>query len=283
MTNAQELEPRALTNIPTGTNFIAGGYGFASGNILFDPALPLEDTNAKLNTFIAAYVRSINIFGLSGKVDVVVPYGIGDWMGIFTGIDTTTSRSGFGDLRLRMSINFIGAPALKREEFSSYKPKNISGISLQVIAPSGQYFPDRLINLGSNRWVFKPQWGFSKIINNWILETYLSVWFFTKNKDFWGGNELRQKPLYAIKGHFIRKLPKNMWTALSVGYAIGGRGYINDELKDNRVATMRLGLVYALPVGQQHTLKLIAFSGIRFEHGSDFNSISLLFQYRWNR
>ena len=114
------------------------------------------------------------------------------------------------------------------------------------------------------------------------METYLSVWFFTKNTSFWGGNELRQKPLMAVKVHGIRMLPQNMWLAMSVGYAFGARGYINDELKDNRVSTMRLGFTYAVPIGQQHTLRLIGVSGIRFEKGADFDSVSILYQYRWN-
>lgn len=38
---SQEIEPRSLTNVPVGTNFAVLGYGFASGNILIDPALPL--------------------------------------------------------------------------------------------------------------------------------------------------------------------------------------------------------------------------------------------------
>ena len=102
-TYAQELEPRSLTNLPVGTNFVVAGYGFAAGNILFDPALPLEDAKAQLNTLVVAYVRSINFFRLSGKVDAVLPYGFGEWTGVLTGIDTTTSRSGFGDLRMRIS------------------------------------------------------------------------------------------------------------------------------------------------------------------------------------
>ena len=136
-TYAQELEPRALTNLPQGTNFIVAGYGYANGNVLFDPALPLEDAEAQLNTLVVAYARAINIWGLSGKVDAVVPYGIGEWTGIFTGIDTATTRSGFGDLRFRISFNFLGAPALKREEFNTYSPDKISGFSILFIAPTG--------------------------------------------------------------------------------------------------------------------------------------------------
>ena len=61
---AQELEPRGLTNVPVGTNFAMLGYAYAFGNILFDPALPLEDVNANTHALVGAYVRSMNFFGM---------------------------------------------------------------------------------------------------------------------------------------------------------------------------------------------------------------------------
>ena len=280
---SQELEPRALTNIPVGMNFAFAGYAYSQGNLLFDPALPLEDTDAKLHMLIGAYARSINFFGLSGKMDLIVPYGIGDWTGRFTGIDTATSRSGFADIRFRLSFNFLGAPALKASQFRDYSPGRISGFSLQVIAPTGQYYPDRLINLGTNRWTFKPQWGYAWNFEKWIWETYASAWIYTKNKDFWGGNELRLNPLFALKLHGIRKLKKGNWFALNVGYGIGARGYINDERRDNRISTIRLLAVYAIKLGKNHTLRIDATSGIRFEKGADFNAIGLSYQYSWVR
>lgn len=57
---AQELEPRVLTNLPVGMNFAVVGYGFASGNILFDPGLPLEDATADFHSIIGAYAWAIN-------------------------------------------------------------------------------------------------------------------------------------------------------------------------------------------------------------------------------
>jgi hypothetical protein len=262
-------------------NFAVGRYVYIQGNLLFDPALPLEDTEAKLHTFVAAFARSINFFGLSGKIDAVIPYGIGDWTGIYTGIDTATSRSGFGDIRVRLSFNFFGAPALKATEFQEYRPGQISGFSLQIVAPTGQYFPDRLINLGSNRWVFAPQWGYAWNHEKWIWETYVNAWFFTKNNDFWGGSELKSQPLYSVKLHSIRKLNKGKWLALNIGYGNGARGYINEEPKDNSISTIRISAVYAMPLGKNHTLRFDATSGIRLDKGPDFNSIGLIYQYRW--
>jgi hypothetical protein len=172
---------------------------------------------------------------------------------------------------------------LKASKFRDYSPGRISGFSLQVIAPTGQYYPDRLINLGTNRWTFKPQWGYAWNFEKWIWETYASAWIYTKNKDFWGGNELRLNPLFALKLHGIRKLKKGNWFALNVGYGIGARGYINDERKDNRISTIRLMAVYAIKLGKNHTLRIDAKTGIRFEKGADFNAIGLSYQYNWVR
>ena len=46
----------------------------------------------------------------------------------------------------------------------------IVGASLQVSAPFGQYDNDRLVNIGTNRWSFKPESGISKALCQWTLE-----------------------------------------------------------------------------------------------------------------
>ena len=278
---SQELEPRAFTNLPIGMNFAVAGYGYAQGNILLDPAVPIKDLNANLHTFIGAYLRSVKLFGLAGKVDAVVPVAFGDWDGFFNGVDTTRSADGLGDIRFRISLNFLGAPPLNMEEFPNYKPSRISGISLQIITPTGSYNPDRLINLGSNRWAFKPQWGFAKYYKNWIVETYLEAWFFTVNNNFFGGNELKQNPLGAVKVHLIRSLPNSWWFAIDAGYGLGGKTFLNGEERNTRISSFRFGLNLAVPLGMQHTVRLTAVSGVRLERGPDFDAITFSYQYRW--
>ncbi len=279
--SAQELEPRALTNVPVGMNFIVLGYGYTQGDILLDPAIPIEDLNAKIHSVAGAYLRSIKIFGLSGKIDVIVPWASSFYKGYLTGIDTSRSLNGFGDARIRLSFNFLGAPPLKIDEFRDYIPSEISGFSIQVITPTGRYDEDKLINLGSNRWAFKPQWGFSKYLKNWIIETYLSAWFFTPNKQFFGDNELTQKPMGALKIHGIRSFQRNWWLALDIGYGFGGKTYINGVVSDSRISSFRFGLTFAVPFGLHHVLRLTGFTGKRLEKGSDFSSVVLTYQFRW--
>ena len=119
-TTAQELEPRAINNLPVGTNFAIAAYSYAEGNLLLDPALPIEDLNSNIHSGLLAYVRSIRFFDLSAKVDVVIPYILGDWQGsIDDGQNGFRTQNGFGDVRLRFSFNFLGSKAMDISEFQS--------------------------------------------------------------------------------------------------------------------------------------------------------------------
>jgi len=278
---AQELEPRSLTNIPTGMNFGVMGYAWSQGNILLDPVLTIEDLHANVHGIFAAYVRSVNVFGKSGKIDVVLPFAAGDWSGTVSQQYEETSRNGFGDPKIRLSVNLLGSPALHAEEYGSYQQKTILGVNMQVSLPIGQYFPDRLINLGSNRFTFRPQVGFSHKLENWILEGYASIWLFTRNNDFFGGKELRQDPIYTVKFHLIRSLPKGIWLAADAGYANGGIAYVNGAARESHISTFRLGGTVSLPIGSQHAIKLFGFTTLRLDKGPDNDLLSLAYQFRW--
>lgn len=279
---AQELEPRSLTNLPVGTNFAILGYGFAAGNILFDPALPLEDVQAKTHTLVGAYVRSIDFFGLAAKANVILPAATGYWEGVYQGVDSSTARSGVGDLRFGFSFNFAGSPALRGEAFKAFEQTSIAGFSLQILTPTGQYFNDKLINLGSNRWAFRPQLGASHKIKTWYVEYAANIWVYTANNDFWFGNRLQQKPVGTVKLHLIKSFNKGIWAAFGAGYAFGGKSYINGEKRNSNLSVMRLGAIFTLPIRVRHSLKVSAMTAIRFKEGADYDSLGLTYQYMWN-
>lgn len=277
----QELEPRSITNLPVGMNFVLGGYGYARVNTLFDPAFPIQEIDSRVHSLAGAYARSINFFGLSSKVDVVLPYIAGYNEGEYLGREIGISRSGFGDLRLRFSFNFVGSKAMNVLEYQNYSPGFVSGISVQIIAPTGFYSGEYLINIGSNRWVVKPQWGMAKNYKKWIFEGYLGVWLFGENKDFLQGNSLKQEPLYVIKGHVIKSLKKSKWLSLSAGYAMGGNTKINDVERQTEISNLRLAFMYTIPLSKNSSLKFSAVSGIRFKKGADYDGLAVVYQYNW--
>jgi hypothetical protein len=279
--SAQDLEPRALTNLPMGTNFVVFGYAFSYGNVLLDPAIPVEDLNADLHTLVAAYARAIDVFGLSGKIDAIVPASTGRWRGLLERQDTTRIANGIGDPRVRLSVNLVGAPALNREEFADYVPGTVVGASVQVWVPVGQYDPDRLLNLGSHRWAFVSQIGVSQRLGPWIVEAYASARFFTTNSDFFGGNTLEQRPFLSAQLHLVRTLSRRFWVALDSGIGAGARGVVNGEPGDNCQSAFRVGITAAGCIVGLHSLKLAAVTTKRIDRGPDFDVVSVAYQFAW--
>ena len=159
--HAQELEPRAYSNLPMGLNFLATGYAHSQGGLSTDPSLPLTDAHLKIDTGVVAYVRGIDLWGNSGKVDVIAPYSHLSGTALVAGQPRERVVSGPGDPRFRLSVNFYGAPALTLAEYPAYKQDLVVGASVQVTAPWGQYDGSKAVNLGTNRWSIKPDIGFS--------------------------------------------------------------------------------------------------------------------------
>ena len=220
---------------------------------------------------------------MSSKIDAVLPFASGSYDGSFERETHSVSRSGFGDLRLRFSFNFTGSKAMTVEEFKEYSPKWVSGISLQAILPTGYYDSDYLINPGSNRWALKPQLGLARTFDKWSLEGYIGFWFFGTNNDFLNGKELKQEPLYTFKVHGIRTLKNDQCMSLSAGYAVGGITEVDGVQRETQISTMRIAFMYAFSLSIRHSIKLAALTSVRFERGSDFNGLSMAYQYRWKK
>ena len=278
---AQDLEPRSLSPAPVGMNFLMFGYAYSQGNILLDPALPIEGLEAKIHTLAGVYVQTINFFGLPGKVDVIIPYSFGRWTGEVYDADSSVSRSGFGDPMFRLSVNIIGESAQEPANFAeNQSPFNVA-LAFRIRAPLGQYDDAKLINLGTNRWMIKPSLGMSYNIKRWTFEFHLGSWLFTANNAFWNGNQLKQDPMYSGQLHVIYSFQAGFWGAVSYGLVTGGRTTLNGNYKDDEQLSEKIGAVLIFPLSQNHSIKLGYSSGISARYGAKFDSYALTYQYRW--
>jgi hypothetical protein len=280
---AQTLEPRLYSNIPTGLNFLIVGYGYSQGDVLVDPTLPIKDINAKIHLPIFAYVRSLNVWGRSGKIDVVIPFAWLSGSGRIEGDDEVLRRkiSGFGDPSFRFTVNLVGAPALPLRDFLGYNQKSILGVSFQIIPPLGQYDPTKLGNIGTNRWTFKPEIGLSQAFGKLILETSTAINFYTTNEDFWGGQIRKQNPIFSVQGHAIYTFTSGIWAALDLNFYSGGKTTVNGLVKNDLQTNWRIGATLALPIDRKNSLKLYASTGLYTRTGNDFNLFGIVWQYRW--
>jgi hypothetical protein len=278
---AQDLEPRAYTNIPVGLNFVVAGYAYSAGGVLFDPAVPLDNANIKIHGTVFAYARSIKVGHMSGKVDMIVPYAWLSGTADFQGQPASREVSGFADPRVRMSVNFIGAPALPLSGFKDYKQDLVIGASLQICLPLSQYDPDKLVNIGTNRFSFKPELGFSKTLSHFQLELTGGATFYTVNNDFYNGKTRSQDYIGSLQGHVEYNFSKGIWAAIDGTYYWGGSATLDGVEGNDLQKNTRLGCTFAVPVSLHQSLKLYFSTGVSTRTGSDFDLIGAVWQYRW--
>lgn len=167
---AEDLEPRSYANTPVGINFLLMGYSDLHGSVTANPSVPLQNAKLNIKTVVLAFARSLDVWGRSGKFDIVVPEARLTGSALFAGEPKERNVTGLIDPRFRFSVNLYGAPALSLAEFPSYQQDVIIGASLAITAPLGQYDASKLVNLGNNRWSFKPELGISKRLGPVTLE-----------------------------------------------------------------------------------------------------------------
>ena len=278
---AQDLEPRLYANAPIGLNFAIAGYAYTTGGVVVDPSIQLDNANIEVHSAIVAYAHSFAAWGRSAKLDAIGSYASLSGRADVAGRPQTRDVSGWGDPRLRLSINFHGAPALTLRDIGSYQQDLIVGASLTAWVPVGQYDERRLINIGTHRWVIKPEFGLSKAVGPWVLELIGAAQLYEDNDEFLTDQTREQEPVYSVQGGGIRVFSSGAWLALFATYYTGGRttvdGVRGRDLKENS----RVGVTYTIPVNRSNSLKLYANTGVSTRTGSDFDSVGLAWQYRW--
>src|SRR5210317_2073509 len=243
---AQELEPRRWSHLPTGKNFVGGGYAYSEADIFLDPVLRIEDGEMEMHTWALKYIRTFELLQKSARIDFTQAYQDGRYTGLLNGVPTSIKRSGLADSVLRFAINLYGAPPLEGKKFAAYRAKanveTVFGTALVVQLPTGDYMDDKLINLGTNRFTFRPQLGVVHNRGKWSMELTGAVYLYTDNDDFFNGNKLEQDPYYAIQTHLIYAFQPGFWASASAGYGHGGESKVNGEEKND----IRENLAWAL-------------------------------------
>lgn len=283
---AQELEPRRWNHLPVGSNFLGGGFAYTDGDLSFDPVLRIEDATVELRTFALKYIRTFEVLGRTTRVDLAGAYQDGTWEGRLDGVPTRVDRSGWADPAVRVAVNLYGAPPLEGQEFATYRAKlereTIVGAAVTVRLPLGEYMDDKLINLGANRFMIRPELGVVHNRGPWGFELTGASWFFTDNDDFFGGKELEQDPFLTIQGHVVYTFRPGMWLAAGVAYGAGQESTIDGEDKDDR----KRNVVFGASAGYSFTRSFgvkIGYIGARkrSDTGLEFDSLVVTASYLW--
>jgi hypothetical protein len=279
--HAQQLEPRAYSNVPVGLNFLVAGYTYSSGGLATDPSAPLENAQLDVHAPFLAYAHAFDAWGRSAKVDAVLAGACLSGDAESEGVPVSRDVCGLLDPSFRITVNLFGAPALSLQEFRNYRQDLIFGVSLLVVAPLGQYDADKLVNLGTNRWTFKPEMGLSKKLGALTVEGALGVALFTDNDEYFVGRTREQDPIVSTQVHLIYEFSGGTWLAVNGTYYTGGRTTLDGVHQNDELSNSRLGVTLALPVDRHQSVKLHASKGISVRYGEDFSTVGLAWQYRW--
>jgi hypothetical protein len=278
---AQDLEPRLYTNVPLGINFLGAGYGYSDGNVLFDPTIPLDNAEIEIDGPVLGYGRSVKLGPFSGKVDGAIAHVCLDGAADYQGGRVTRNVCGWTDARARMTVNFIGAPPLTRQEFAGYRQGLVFGASLQLALPVGDYDPARLVNIGANRVSTKIEVGVSKNLPHWLLEVSLADTYYGDNTNFYVARIREQDSIASLQGHAVYRLAKGIWLAFDATHYHGGKtttdGVPGNDLQSND----RIGVTASLPINAKQSVKLAASTGVSTRTGTDFDTVAAVWQYAW--
>jgi hypothetical protein len=282
---AQDLDPRAYLRVPLGTTTVFSGFSFSNGEIVTDPTLPIENVNANVQSFTVGASRSFNILGKTSQFLMVLPYSWAQVTGDVNDVASKVTRSGIADMRMRFTMLLIGGPSGNLQDLKNSTKKTILGLGLHISAPTGEFFPDKLINLGVNRWAFRPELALSQPFGErWIIDLYSGVWLFTNNNSFFPGTAFRsQKPLGAFQSHLSYNIKPNLWVAIDGTYYVGGTSTVDGKVNDDRQDNTRIGITAVIPTGKFSSIKLTASTGAVVRVGQDFTTYSIGWQRSWLR
>ncbi len=280
---AQELEPGAYWAIPEGLNIVTVANTFNWGDVAFEPSAPIDEASARINMTAFAFTRAFSLAGRSANAGVALPVIGGHLEGRYLGEPAAVDRFGLGDPRLRLAMNLYGAPAMTPKEFAAYRQRLILGVSVTVAPPLGQYDPDKLINLGNNRWSIKPELGVSRAWGRWVAEGMAGVWLFTDNNEFVGGRIREQDPIVAVQVHVTFKFKPNMWLAGNANYYTGGQTTIGGRQNLDLQRNSRVGATFSAGLNRNSAIRLSVSRGAYTTIGADFTAIAAGYNYAWAR
>ena len=281
---AQFTDPHNYDNTAVGTNQAEVAYTFAHSDVSIDTGLVIAGAKLNLN---AGTIDYSHYFGLANHVMWVngaVP--IAGLSGSVTGTNIRGSINGAADSSYQVAALLKGGPALRVADFDNYKPETIVGVSLSVAAPSGQYNGNRILNLGSDRWLFRPEIALSYPFGpeqKWQLDTYANCEFYTDDVSYRGTKILSEQPLPGFEGHVSYSLNDKIWVALDTRYSLRGDTSINRVDQSDSQQNFIIGSEVNLALNSQHSLVFEFAKALVHRNGTSYTGFTLKYDFVWGK
>lgn len=215
-----DYDARDYIAAPPGTNLLVWYYYNTTGHEFYtDSKRASNEVDLKQNIGIFRYVRYFQTGSFTTFGQILAPFG-SVWMdgaGV-GGVETGTS--GIGDVIPSAGIFLINNPT----------SKTYLGFTEYISVPTGDYQHEKAINMGSDRFGFKSELGFSQGFGlGFNLDLGAAIEFYTDNADYTAASlNLKQDPLYTLEAHLSKDITKDLYGAVEYFYHSGGKTKVND-------------------------------------------------------
>jgi hypothetical protein len=281
---AQFTEAHNYDNTPIGINQFELAYAYAHGNASIDTSLVIPGAKFNLNQGSISYTQYFGFVRRLVWVEASVP--LAGLAGSVNGTIVQGSTTGVGDSSYTLAMLLKGGQALSVEQFADYKPTTRVGISLTISAPTGQYNPNNLLNLGSDRWSFKPEIALSHPFGpeqKWQLDAYANAYFYTDNTSYRGREILRQEPLPGLEGHISYSFNDSLWASLDTRYSFRGTTSVNGENQNNSRQNFILGSEVNVSLNRQSSLVFEFDKALVHNNGPALTGFAVKYNFTWGK
>lgn len=281
---AQFTDPRTYDNTPAGVNQLELIYAYAHANASIDTSLIVAGAEANLNQGTTYFTRYFSLVRRLAWLEAGVPLAGLD--GSVTGTNIRVSDTGAGDSSYQFAMLLKGGPALSVAQFANYKTKTTIGASLTITAPTGLYYADKLLNLGSNRWSFKPEFAVSHPFGpkqKWEFDAYANVYFYTDNNSYHGTEILRQQALPGLEGHLSYSFTSSVWASLDTRYSFGGDTFVSGVNQNNSQQNFILGSEVNVSLNSQNSLVFEFAKALLHQNGPSATGFAVKYLFSWGK
>jgi hypothetical protein len=283
--SAQFTDPRNYEDFPVGVNQIELAYAYVRADTSIDTSIAVAGAHLNLNQGTIAYTRYFGLFSHMAWFSPSIPLaGLG---GSVSGTNVSQSIAGAGDTSYEFAFLLKGGPALSVAEYANYKPATVVGTSLSVTAPTGLYSPDRILNLGSDRWSFKPEIAYSHPFGpgqKWTVDAYANCYFYTENPSYRGSLILRQGPLPAVEGHISYLFfHESLMASLDARASFMGNTSLNGIGQNDSQRNFILGTEEIYSLNNQNQFTFVFESALVHVNGVPVRGFAVRYDYFWGR
>ena len=281
---AQSTAPRAYDNTPVGTNQLELRYAYVQSNASIDSALIVTGANLRLDQGTIDYTRYLGVLHRLMWVEAALP--VAGLSGSITGTNIQGSTIGVGDSSYQLAMLLKGGPALTVAQFESYKPTTSLGVSLSITAPTGLYHSDKILNLGSHRWAFKPEIALTHPFGpeqKWEFDAYANISFYTDNASYHGSEILRQQPLTGLEGHISYSFNDSVWVSLDTRYSFHGTTFLNGVTQNNAQRNFILGSRMNISLNPRNSLVFEFAKALVHDNGPALVGFSVKYDFTWGK